>query len=219
MGLIIPKMERYGNTNLLKLNWKEIDKLKKKKEPPAFLSEKWIKKINNLVFNIPEKVIYLIQRYFLMGKSEWELYPFIPIVDTFEREYCLSVSNSAIDIAFSLLSSYIWDVKKKKKTNYFEIFWVHTLFLIRFWENQTGKGLVLEKSHFDYIESLTNETNYEKRHKEKILKNRKESENYKKMHKTAMEIVKDVKENMEKCMKKYSIFRKSKRTFNKKKRR
>jgi len=140
---------------LYRLDWREVDAGKKplwtEVGParqmvdvplPPLTSPVWAAQLDGLMFAISpaygEEILYLTR---LAKEDQSRNRPF----DTVVRERCMGLASKATQLAFYMLSDCIWDVDMEG-TGYWmrgsEKLTYEVAMLIRFWDSQTGIGLV-----------------------------------------------------------------------------
>lgn len=109
--------------------------------------------LHSLRFAIPNNYLTEIRRMTQMAMSEWGT---SRTFDTDIREMCLGPAIECIRVAFNLISDCAYD----ENTNYFlrvnNKYLLAPLMLFRFWQHQTGSGLIADHSGFNKLESKYN---------------------------------------------------------------
>lgn len=174
---VFPRLIQLGDVNfkswssrdktpLYKLDWDAHDEIINEhhqtwnrkcwpaKELPITINfpEPWESKLKGYRYAIPHEYMDAIHESTMKAELEWNQERHF---DTNIREMCLKPGISFIEVAFRLLSDCLYS----EETNYFlrdPNKWSIgvTLHLIRFWQHQTGSGLVLNHSRFHEVESL-----------------------------------------------------------------
>jgi len=180
--LYFPKLIRIGevtfkawsdspkSTNIYKLDWSEAERIKKEKfekwannhagtsdslkkyqyfpELPQEYDE-WLK---DFTIALPANYYKTIREFSRRGLEVWSSeYSF----DTMIRELCLKPAQAYIEVAFKLIADCLYDAGK----NYFyrgddKILFAHAA-LYKFWNGQTGRGLLERNADFDRLKSFT----------------------------------------------------------------
>lgn len=168
------KLIKIGNEkrffHICKLDWSYSDK--KKKED----YEKWLKNHNEGIHryygDLPEEYdkyvkeqkfllngtyLHEIKRTATQGYIEWATERHF---DTSIREMCLKPAQSFIEVSFKLLADCIYD----EKTQYFsrdeKRYILDNMMLYKFWQHQTGRGLVKFYAEIDELEDQINSDFY-----------------------------------------------------------
>lgn len=106
--------------------------------------------LHSLRFAIPNDYLTEIRRMTQMALSEWGT---SRTFDTDIREMCLGPAIECIKVAFKLIADCAYD----ENSNYFlrvnNKYLLAPLMLFRFWQHQTGSGLIADNSGFDKLES------------------------------------------------------------------
>lgn len=151
-------------TTLYKLDWdsfdQEIDRRHQEWNRQAWPSENlsitqqfvepYESLLKNFRYTIPQHYLEEIRRSTQKALMEWNQERHF---DTNIRDLCLGPAIAHIKVAFELLCDCLYD----EKTNYFlrsqfkHIAFV-PLHLIRFWQHQTGAGLILDRAEFLKVE-------------------------------------------------------------------
>jgi len=156
---------------LYKLNWDEIDKIRRERYikdipddvinapvdnlyPFTTLPAPYNKWVKDMLFVIPSKYMEEIRRNARIGIIEWsQVRPF----DTMIREICLEPAKQYIYVAFRL----IVDCMYNKDTQYYyrgpDKAYATQALLYKFWSLQTGSGLIKDNAQFRRIEGYKNE--------------------------------------------------------------
>ena len=153
---VIDYFEQWRQTN--NQNCEFIDALDSK-------YDKWLKSMR---FAIPAHYLAEIRRNAQQGLIEWGLERRF---DTCVREHCLKPAESHINIAFYLINDCIYD----EDTNYFyrrpDRVVLHSAMLLKFWAEQTGSWVALEKANIFTLEERLKKANgkgYNKEEKEEV---------------------------------------------------
>jgi hypothetical protein len=156
--------EQGKTTKLYKFDWEKFDEAILK-EHIAWNAKSWpnttfpfVQKFNSyyetilrsLRFAIPQHYLTEIRRMTQMAVMEWGVNrPF----DTNIRDMCLGPAIKCIQVAFELIADCAYD----EETNYFlrvdNKYVLPHMLLFRFWQHQTGSGMIMEHSDFNKIES------------------------------------------------------------------
>jgi hypothetical protein len=156
------------STTLYKLDWESFDQeiYRRHQEwnrqcwPAKELSitqqfdEPYETLLKNFRYTIPVHYLEEIRRSTQKALMEWNQERHF---DTNIRDLCLGPAIAHIKVAFELLCDCLYD----EETNYFlRSPQKHTAFvplhLIRFWQHQTGSGLILDHSAFHKVEGILN---------------------------------------------------------------
>jgi hypothetical protein len=112
-------------------------------------------------FALPKSYLDEIHRMCTQAMVEWNMERSF---DTNIREMCLEPAICFIKCAFKLLSDCIYDPEKNYYSrNYDQDLLVPHILMFRFWQHQTGRGLVENHADFDHLRTLLT---YWKRNKE-----------------------------------------------------
>jgi len=102
-------------------------------------------------FAIPQNYLNEIHRMTQMAVTEWNTERSF---DTVIREMCLEPAQKFVECSFELIGDCIYDAS----TNYYkrgaQKHIITSLMLYRFWQYQTGRGLLEERAQFDWLEKL-----------------------------------------------------------------
>ena len=156
-----------GETSVFKLDWDSFDERGKEKhkkwnkqcwpdlnvEFVYQFPEEYEKILKEMQFAIPSSYMIEIKRQVWQSRSEWSYVKDLHF-DTSIRESCLAPSISHTRTAFYLLADCAYD----KETNYYDrrhqkILYQY-LMLYRFWQHQTGRGMIGIHSGFDRLEKI-----------------------------------------------------------------
>jgi hypothetical protein len=151
---------------LYKLNWSEFDhyqeekwkEWKTKSWPDSDITYsykfpgEYEDMLHNLTFAIPKAYLTEIRRMTQQAVIEWGMERGF---DTVIREMCLRPAIKFVECAFKLIEDCLYD----PVTNYYsrgpERRIISSLMLYRFWQHQTGRGLVEDRAEFDILENLS----------------------------------------------------------------
>ena len=154
-----------GETSVFKVDWDGFDERSRKRhdewnkkcwpdlnvEFVYQFPEKHEKMLKGMQFAIPSNYLREIKRHVWQARSEWSYVGDLHF-DTSVRETCLYPSIAHTKTAFYLLTDCSYD----ESTNYYdrrdERILYQYLMLYRFWQHQTGRGLIDSHSGFDHLE-------------------------------------------------------------------
>lgn len=157
IGLRSERSDEGKVTSIYSLDWSLQNKIKEEHyikwrsstsdmKFPGDLPKEYEEMLGKIIFAIP---FHYLQRIRYYAKLGFELWNEKNSFDTNIREMCLKPSISSVEVAFKLIADCIYD----KKTNYFyrgdDKVIISRVMLYKFWNHQTGRGLLEDHADFD----------------------------------------------------------------------
>ena len=153
-------------TALFRLDWSESDKFHenywmKWVEDHAYASpskkidfvckfpDAYERTLQSAFFAIPKPYLAEIHRMTQQAIVEWNAER---TFDTSIREMCLKPAISFIECSFDLISDCLYDFGTNYYTRGHKKYIIRSLMLYRFWQHQTGRGMIESRAQFEALE-------------------------------------------------------------------